>query len=1454
MSSSSSSSNRWKSYSSPSNIKNLNNTFANVSIDRLVLTQPFKDDIEFQKSITVQENANIVGNIYLQGNLYSQNIIILNSIETEENAIIGGNIYCNHYVFHELNNSANSYIYGNNNQFGINNDTPKATLHINEQTHPNQGNVFSVQSSQDNTRNIYLQNNTHKGLAMSGNANIATIEFSPNLSLPQQTEAKINYQFANKSLEIIAPNITQITSNLQLGNVLSNSTTQPKMTLTANPTNLLFEENNLTPNIPISFAETFITQDNSIATSYYGTQTAQTFFASGLNEKGNTTLYAGVKYQQQPNTHIPSLIITSNETANIIQCPSKIALHRYSAELIPNINTQINGKTALTNGFLLKTFTNTTNSVFSLSKQRGHLFVVGDVNNPHFSNNGGKEWQIIPNITVPNDAITFRNAQTIDQTLLSFYGRGIIEYSNNNGQTFTQLEAVSSPTFVNVLDVISTLQLTATTFYYSGTKLGGTGIINTIGTITSATEFVASTNEQSTQNYQLLCYLQTNPSTKTIYGVNSTGVYKLATTTHTQIPSATPITFAINETIYDLQTNKSNTFFAILTNLYIYIIDINEQIIEQITNANNLLKLVATENGIIAISQTEIFYCASIINEPTFTSVDLFLLNSSGNAEKLLLNSSMQYLDISIVNDDTVLFLMQNVANNTRNIVYSYIPSIINTTNNDVFFCYGGAVIDGITTVQKDLNVVGNIATQSNLIVAENAIIDGSTTTMGNLTTQSNLIVAENAIIDGSTTTMGNLITQSNLIVANNAIIDGSTTTMGNLITQSNLIVANNAIIDGSTTTTGNLTTQSNLIVANNAIIDGSTTTMGNLITQSNLIVANNSFMNGYLNVVENITTQSHLYVQNNSYFTGLATFYGDIQLYGEAIVVSDFYTNTINTISFANIGGNVIAQSNLIVSQNSIINGLANIAGNLITQSNLIVSQNSIVNGLANIAGNLITQSNLIVSQNSIINGLANIAGNLITQSNLIVSQNSIINGFSNIAGNLITQSNLIVANNHLVNGFSNIAGNLITQSNLIVSQNSIINGLANIAGNLITQSNLIVANNHLVNGLASVVGNLTTSSNLIVANNHLVNGFSNIAGNLITQSNLIVANNSFLNGSASVVGNLTTSSNLIVANNHLVNGFSNIAGNLITQSNLIVTNNAIVNGSASVVGNITTQSNLIVTNNAIVNGSASVVGNITTQSNLTVSQNANVNGIANIAGNLITRSNLIVTNNSLLNGSASVVGNLTAQSNLIVTNNSIVNGFANIAGNIRTQSNLIVSQNANVNGSTNIAGNLTTQSNLIVENNANFNGSANFAGEIYVSRVSSSNESNDEITMIDVTRFNDIFIINKGFAYNILRTPDTTIEIIDGVERFPMYLLTSTNLVTIKLGRLDANQNGLTIWFRKTTTSGGYRIEANTVAGSVSIINVNNEQGTIDRSGSYTSVMMYDYNILSWIEILGS
>jgi hypothetical protein len=124
----------------------------------------------------------------------------------------------------------------------------------------------------------------------------------------------------------------------------------------------------------------------------------------------------------------------------------------------------------------------------------------------------------------------------------------------------------------------------------------------------------------------------------------------------------------------------------------------------------------------------------------------------------------------------------------------------------------------------------------------------------------------------------------------------------------------------------------------------------------------------------------------------------------------------------------------------------------------------------------------------------------------------------------------------------------------------------------------------------------------------------------------------------------------------------------------------------------------------------------------------------------------------------------------------------------------------------------------------------------------------------MVDVTRFSDIFIINRGFSYNFLRTPNTTIEINDDTpERFPMYLLTSTNPITIKLARLDANQNGLTIWFRKTATSGTYRIEANNVAGSVSIINSTNETGTINRSPtSFTSVMMYDYNSLSWYEIL--
>lgn len=520
----------------------------------------------------------------------------------------------------------------------------------------------------------------------------------------------------------------------------------------------------------------------------------------------------------------------------------------------------------------------------------------------------------------------------------------------------------------------------------------------------------------------------------------------------------------------------------------------------------------------------------------------------------------------------------------------------------------------------------------------------------------------------------------------------------GNTILGCNLSVGSNLLISGGMMCSGTLSNNGNanfsgILNANNLIINRSSTNFGTQFTQGNAIfganltansvTVSNSAAIGYnLNVTSNISADSlniMTAIINN----------GDLNANGNTNLNNTNINGQLSTNSSGLIGGDLVVNGNVYMSQNcTASNSLSNIgnvsfSSNAEIHGNLIVDQNIIgCNCLSNI-GNLSIGGNTVVNDITIL-GTQYVLGGTSTASNLnfnvtsnlyvsqsIFSSNLIVNTatFSNNVSFLQTCCNLgpgIFTGGITANSFSNTGTSYFNGS--ATFSNTIVN-----LGGALFRSNVSIQNLSVINN-TSFGGNLTanTYSNLgdmFISGNVSSSTISNlgnvIVGGRLFSSNIINSNN-ILNSC-----NITTStlSNLMDAQ---------FLGN-VTSSNIAILYRAVFNNLLTACNILTSnfQTNYgLVTNATISNLLTTVSSNLTNASigcNLTVNTFSNINsasfssnivvyGNSSNLGNQVIGCNLLVGGNTMFNNSISV------NSNLSVSNTTSNLGSFYVASNFIT------------------------------------------------------------------------------------------------------------------------------------------------------------------------------------------
>ena len=405
----------------------------------------------------------------------------------------------------------------------------------------------------------------------------------------------------------------------------------------------------------------------------------------------------------------------------------------------------------------------------------------------------------------------------------------------------------------------------------------------------------------------------------------------------------------------------------------------------------------------------------------------------------------------------------------------------------------------------------------------------------------------------------GNSVFRSNIVVSN------VLSNLGNAYFASNVILANSNSIKYSSNAVSYVAPITNgygYHVRNLDPINIDTKfSIGNCNTTSNYTVRFDLFS---LGVIENSNLPyERLIIQANS--NGANIIWNTSNGSNRSLYM---YSNTIFQPN-----GQVVFQSNIVMS--NVLSNLGNayFASNIVVNSNLYISGNTTLsNTLSNLnnayfASNVVINSNFFVSNNTVLsNTLSNLgnayfASNIVVNSNLYISGNTTLsNTLSNLnnayfASNVVINSNFFVSNNTVLSNTLSNLGNAYFASNIVVNSNLYISGNTTLSNTLSNLNNAYFASNVAINGILTVsnveyiTSNITIYSSEVIQSNLTVQNVLSNIGNAYFASNVIVNSNLFINQNVTVCNVLSNLGNAYFASNVVVNKFATLNGGYYMQ-----------------------------------------------------------------------------------------------------------------------------------------------------------------------------------------------------------------------------------------------------------------------------------------------------------------
>ena len=1284
-----SSSNNWKKYGGINKLDKMNFLNVNsITTDKLTLREAYVGAFDICGNVVISENLSVDGNTKLNANLYIiQNLDISKNLVVDGNIIVNGNstftnsksvFYNNVY----LGPDEAQYFYGTPNGIGVNIQNPNATLDI----CGNRVEVFNVFSDLSSNRNIIARNMNHQGIVVSVDNSNSTIDFFNDASINNLNpyDGRIQYQ-KNGVIMIDVSDNTYVASKLSVSN-------RKDFVHVLHETAVIYDISNNTyayNTYDISTANT------GNAVSLIASDNSSNTFLNIITPDKNGLSIGGGAYPLDRNKAMGTIGLLDassglyTPTQNIVRGSSLI---KYKTSLginthsprIDNYVVDINGPIHLTNGEVTNVSSNNfeiKNIVFSRTNKDyglafGSPYDIIYSQSPGsykqkvlYTIDGGKSWsesrivdsfdQINHTTNLEDQDIEFYSGYIYNQNYSIIGGdSNYIFYSNNGGQNWNNITIANgnnSPVigvYIGETGNIVTDYKRVIILYYNKFAIFDISL-NGLNTDMSANNTITITtlvkNPDNTDNE----FNHMHGYGKYVYMVG-TKIFKYDII----------VTEFVNSAEHVFPTDPGDSLVREYNSVYAYddnyVIAVGNKIISYTkdggTNWNDIT-INTPDLTIESITLQSVYildpsYAMAVGNNGviiysidgsiTWKTVQNDVINSSGNGNRIVnSNYNLNAIVMQDINSFMVSTLVrqhskQQYITGKTNIMYCFLPNLMNRVNNYVFDMSGNMGIDGDIRINNGTIMIKD--TRESTSISSGALqIGGGVGIFGNTNIGGNIVINSSSqpvrfenggalyLPYGGATIGGNLIINGDLHTYSNTISYGKTKYETDATFSSNTPTLRRQIGVTGRPITGSLVLENNggLYISGNTYIGGEWLDVSNSITSNSLttnsiaitgsgiipvlnIQSGSAYIKTNLDIGNDVDIGNNLIVRNTSTVRGISTF--DNTIYANGNVFFNIATSSTSVDS-----GAFVVSGGVGIGENLNINGITTIYNTL--QSSSIDNGAFVVNGGVGIGKNIYIGGNSYTQGNAVITGNTNITGNIDIIGNTTINNNNnraltIPNGGIYIGGTFPATS-INTGALQIPFGGASINGNLFLGGNISVGGGGVSNG---------TTSGALV-----VSGGAGISGNTNIGGNLSVGGVYNLTGNINVAG--IAKFNNVAESQDVNGGSLVVAGGAGIGKNINIGGRANIAGDTSIGNSAVNTSSTGISNGAlVVKGGVGISGNTNIGGITIITNGTasnridqgalVVSGGVGIGGNVYINSSLNVNLGSNLTGNINLTG----------------------------------------------------------------------------------------------------------------------------------------------------------------------------------------------------------------------------------------------
>jgi predicted acyltransferase (DUF342 family) len=399
---------------------------------------------------------------------------------------------------------------------------------------------------------------------------------------------------------------------------------------------------------------------------------------------------------------------------------------------------------------------------------------------------------------------------------------------------------------------------------------------------------------------------------------------------------------------------------------------------------------------------------------------------------------------------------------------------------------------------QKDLEVVGNVYVDGNVVAYKDFTLTG------------NAYVSQNVSVTEELTVSGNVYAQKDLEVVGNVYVDGNVVAYKDFTLTGNAYVSQNVSVTEELTVSGNVYAQKDLEVVGNVYVDG------NVVAYKDFTLTGNAYVTGNVSVTEELTVSGNVYAQKdlevvgNTYVSGNVVAYKDFTLTGNAYVSQNVSVTEELTAS-----GNVYAQKDLEVVGNVYVDGNVVAYKDFTLTGNAYVSQNVSVTEELTVSGNVYAQKDLEV------------VGNVYVDGNVVAYKDFTLTGNAYVTGNVSVTEELTTSGNVYAQKDLEVVGNVYVDGNVVAYKDFTLTGNAYVTGNVSVTEELTVSGNVYAQKDLEVVGNVYVDGNVVAYKDFTLTGNAYVTGNVSVTKQLSVSGNAYVSGNVEVTKSLIVSGN---------------------------------------------------------------------------------------------------------------------------------------------------------------------------------------------------------------------------------------------------------------------------------------------------------------------------------------